>query len=296
MCFVYDKSCQNYFTETSLCASLAVQTVLWKREISWCGRPFMMTSFHTADLCWPPTRREPLPPSSSCLVGRLPKQETSVYPLRMCVKLWVWLSIWSNPPLYRHPFATLWAASQNSALTLKQFWKRADLIARMRGVWEVECNSLMHNFLEEQGKDASRLWGPLPKDRSLSWMGKTSFFYGCLQNCLIQNIPRELRALDGHNAVIFTDACYERGKSEWPCGIGGVLFFMGQVSFFSVEVLALARTALGEQRKKQIIFEAETLAAVVAFRLWAPSLSNRTEMYSFCWQWGLQVCLVAWCL
>jgi hypothetical protein len=132
------------------------------------------------------------------------------------------------------------------------------------------------------GKRCLKTLGSFAEGQKFILDGKDKLFLRLFANLLIQNIPRELRALDGHNAVIFTDACYERGKSEWPCGIGGVLFFMGQVSFFSVEVLALARTALGEQRKKQIIFEAETLAAVVAFRLWAPSLSNRTEMYSFC--------------
>jgi len=38
---------------------------------------------------------------------------------------------------------------------------------------------------------------------------------------------------------------------------------------------ATVREALGELHKKQIIFEAETLAAVIAYQLWAPRFSNR---------------------
>ena len=61
----------------------------------------------------------------------------------------------------------------------------------------------------------------------------------------------------------------------WPCGLGGVLCFNGMFEFFSVSVDRNGRHALGEASKKQIIFEAETLAAVLAFALWKERFSNR---------------------
>ena len=61
----------------------------------------------------------------------------------------------------------------------------------------------------------------------------------------------------------------------WPCGLGGVLCFNGMFEFFSVPVDRNGRHALGEASKKQIIFEAKILAAVLAFALWKERFSNR---------------------
>ena len=97
---------------------------------------------------------------------------------------------------------------------------------------------------------------------------KDAFFLRLFMCLLPSNIPREIKALGNDNVVIFTDACYERESSSWPCGLGGVICFGGQNEFFSLPVDKLGRAALGEDFKKQIIFEAETLAAVLAFDLW----------------------------
>ena len=59
------------------------------------------------------------------------------------------------------------------------------------------------------------------------------------------------------------------------CGLGGVICFGGQTEFFSLPVDKLGRAALGENFKKQIIFEAETLAAVLAFALWKEFFANK---------------------
>lgn len=88
-------------------------------------------------------------------------------------------------------------------------------------------------------------------------------------------MPREVRALDVGNVVIFTDACYEKEDDKWPCGLGGVLYHQGQAQFFSLPVNKLGRDALGEQSKQQIIFEAETLAAILAFLLWKDHFKNK---------------------
>lgn len=45
--------------------------------------------------------------------------------------------------------------------------------------------------------------------------------------------------------------------------------------FFSLPVEGYSRKVLGEMEKKQSIFEAETLAAVVAFTLWKERFSNK---------------------
>lgn len=105
----------------------------------------------------------------------------------------------------------------------------------------------------------------LPKDR---------LFLELFAELLRQNVPREIKAVEARNAVILTDACYERDSTDWPCGIGGVFFFQQKIFFFSVCLDETARKALGALVKKQIIFEAETIAAIVAFRLWLPHFVN----------------------
>ena len=92
---------------------------------------------------------------------------------------------------------------------------------------------------------------------------------------LQQNLPREICATNDKSILIFTDACYERNDDTWPCGIGGVLCGDFGYQFFSVPVDLRGRVALGEKRKKQIIFEAETLAAVTAFALWRPVVAGK---------------------
>lgn len=71
------------------------------------------------------------------------------------------------------------------------------------------------------------------------------------------------------NAVIETDACYEIDSRDRVCGLGGVLISpTGVKEFFSLALDPEQRIALGSNFKKQIIFEAETLAAVIAMDIW----------------------------
>jgi hypothetical protein len=97
---------------------------------------------------------------------------------------------------------------------------------------------------------------------------KDMFFLSLFKQLLLENVPREIRALNQGNVTVFTDACYERDDEHWPCGLGGVVCFCGQVQYFSLPVDKKGRDILGEHCKKQIIFEAETLAALTAFFLW----------------------------
>ena len=88
--------------------------------------------------------------------------------------------------------------------------------------------------------------------------------------------PRVIRVDIGQPMLVFTDACYEAGALTWCCGIGGVLVDVssGCYKFFSIELNEQQRLLLGEGVKKQLIFEAETLSAVLAFCLWQSELEH----------------------
>ena len=102
------------------------------------------------------------------------------------------------------------------------------------------------------------------------------FFFELFKQVLLQSRPRLVTHTSDDVIFIFTDACYERDAKLWPCGLGGVCIdAAGSRSFFSVEVDEATRTALGELHKKQIIFECETIAALVAMILWTDKVRHR---------------------
>ena len=82
--------------------------------------------------------------------------------------------------------------------------------------------------------------------------------------------PRSLELASDSVWTIYTDACYEPQRTNWVCGLGGVLVNpLGEkVAFFSMELSTEQRRALGAEFKKTIIFEAELLAMVLAFSVW----------------------------
>ena len=104
---------------------------------------------------------------------------------------------------------------------------------------------------------------------------KDAFFHKLFRDLLVRAEPRAIRALPLQNSLVFTDACYERDDKFWPCGIGGVLFDGSTTGFFSVSLDEEARRILGEASKKQIIFEAETLASAVALVVWKSFLEHK---------------------
>ena len=79
--------------------------------------------------------------------------------------------------------------------------------------------------------------------------------------------------------VIFTDACYERDARDLVCGLGAVLIdeSSGCKRFFSCALDAEQRSLLGEMSKQQIIFEAETFCAVLAYLVWSEELNLRNS-------------------
>ena len=61
---------------------------------------------------------------------------------------------------------------------------------------------------------------------------KDVFFLRMSVRLLESNVPREVKHLTDGNVVIFTDACYERDSDKWPCGLGEVTCFGGNVILF----------------------------------------------------------------
>ena len=96
---------------------------------------------------------------------------------------------------------------------------------------------------------------------------RDGFFLQQFAILLREGPPRVLEAETEAPLLIFTDACYERDAKQWVCGLGGVLVDPKNErrSFFSLELDDEARLALRKSCKQQIIFEAETLACLVAF-------------------------------
>lgn len=66
--------------------------------------------------------------------------------------------------------------------------------------------------------------------------------------------------------VIITDACYEKDARDKICGLGGIVVdkTLDVRLFFACQLDEEQRTVLGEPNKKQIIFETESLCAVLA--------------------------------
>lgn len=125
------------------------------------------------------------------------------------------------------------------------------------------------------GRRCLKVLNEFAEGRRLKLQFKDRFFINLFKELLQCNVPREVCALGHSNVIVFTDACYERESLTWPCGLGGVLCEGDERLYFSLEVSVHVRQLLGELIKKQIIFEAETLAAVVAFVLWKQRFANK---------------------
>ena len=79
------------------------------------------------------------------------------------------------------------------------------------------------------------------------------------------------------SVVMITDACYEKDSRDRICGLGGIVVdnSLGVNIFFSCELSEKQRNILAEPCKKQIMFETETLCAILAYSLWTSLLLNR---------------------
>ena len=104
------------------------------------------------------------------------------------------------------------------------------------------------------------------------------FFLKTFVHMLDTGLPREISCFPASSGtLIFTDACYEKDADFWRSGVGGVLYDveLDAWRFFSLEVSSKQLVLLGEETKDQLIFEVETLAAVIAYILWTPLLKSQ---------------------
>ena len=165
-----------------------------------------------------------------------------------------------------------------------------ELVADIRKVAEAPCLGSKQaqrlrgrmQFAESQlfGRTAKRCFKVLSdfaECKRTKLFEKDRLFLDCFCKMLEHGPPREVSFLSARHLLIFTDACYEPVISEWVCGLGGVAIDVcsGERMFFPACLSEAQRKLLGEGTKRQIIFEAETLAAVVACKLWKNQMSSR---------------------
>ena len=125
------------------------------------------------------------------------------------------------------------------------------------------------------GRRCLRVLADFGENRRHNLTDKDCFFHKMFKQTLTADRPRVVKSSGLGNGIIFTDACYEKESRDLVCGLGGVMFTpAGDKCFFALELDSQMRDALGEQYKKQIIFEAETLATVLATLLWIDLVSK----------------------
>ena len=125
------------------------------------------------------------------------------------------------------------------------------------------------------GRRCLRVLTDFAEGRRFHLTAKDKFFLSMFHDLLEKNILREVSAMCSENVLVFTDACYERDHPTWPCGLGGVLFAGNKVYYFSLAVDVELRAFFGEDVKKQIIFEVETVAALLAVEMWQSFFGNK---------------------
>ena len=99
------------------------------------------------------------------------------------------------------------------------------------------------------------------------------------QDRLITGLPRSINMATKHTQFILTDACFE---SDMTGGIGGVLCNpTGQVEgWFQLKMGQSEVKHFMTQHQENAIAELETLAVVIAMKLWAPLI--RSQHVVFC--------------
>jgi hypothetical protein len=234
----------------------------------------MMISFLSADLHCPGAQRRQLFHCSNFLVGLLQKRAISVPFHSLFDGLGVSFDLKASG-LGSVSVRNTATRVAELCIDLQEVLDKGSVSAKQAQRLRGRMQFAEAQMFGRTGRRCLKVLGEFSEGRQQLLRAKDSFFLGLFIRLLQSNIPREVRALGNDNVVIFTDACYERENNLWPCGLGGVICFGGQTQFFSLPVGKLGRTALGEDFKKQIIFEAETLAAVLAFDLWKEFFANK---------------------
>jgi len=93
--------------------------------------------------------------------------------------------------------------------------------------------------------------------------------------------PKRICGMSASCSFIFTDACYEPGRVDWQCGLGGIIYNShgAAVQAFSCALSPDQIASLGGFVKKTIIFEAELLALIVSFVLWKNLIGNSPVVF-----------------
>ena len=101
------------------------------------------------------------------------------------------------------------------------------------------------------------------------------------QSQLLDGPPRKICGVSASCFYIFTDACFEPGRSDWKCGLGGLIYDAGgaAIQAFSFCLTSSQIDLLGAAVKKTIIFEAELLALIVAFVLWKNIINSAPVVF-----------------
>ena len=122
-----------------------------------------------------------------------------------------------------------------------------------------------HAFSSSSSKIGSRL-------RQLLMLFKTQ---------LLEGPPRRICGVTAGCSFIFTDACYETGRVDWQCGLGGIIYNSdgSAMQAFSICLTQDQIASLGGLVKKTIIFEAELLALIVSFILWKNLICNSPVVF-----------------
>ena len=143
------------------------------------------------------------------------------------------------------------------------------------------------------GRRCIRVLSEHAQGMKLQLSKRSSKFLEMFISLLTDAGPRTISLEFDTPMLIFSDACYEKDAKHWKSGIGGVLIdpYKHEKEFFSLELNDEQRAALGEHSKVQLIFEAETLAAVLAFLLWHDKAKNRLS-YLFVDNEGTKFCLI----
>ena len=131
------------------------------------------------------------------------------------------------------------------------------------------------------GKRGARALALASEATKKTLSARDRFFLSLFIRMLEEGEPRVVKSAHIPAVQVYTDACYEADSKTLVCGLGGVYIdkWSNKFEFFSVNVCEEWRVLLGAN-KRQLIFEAETLAAVVATILWAPQCLGR-KLYLF---------------
>ena len=172
----------------------------------------------------------------------------------------------------------------NTDARVEELCKELESMAEKGGAGVAHARSVQGRMMFADSQIFGRAGKRCMKALAPSAFGNWRKFSGYETRCILQFVdllkngpPREIKANSWKQVCIFTDACYESEAVSWKSGVGGVCFesWDGPWEFFSLELFDEDLEFLGVNHKKQVIFEAETLAAVISFMLWSLKFSSK---------------------